>query len=79
MGVSLDTKTMTEWDLAHAIDKVLTNPTFKENAKITQTLLNDKLVEAKDEFLYPVKYVIRHKRAKHLLHTYAHDMSIVEF
>ena len=79
MGVALDIKTMTEHDLANAIQEVLTNPTYKENAKITQKLLNDKLVEPKDEFLYWVKYVIRHKRAKHLLNTYAHNMSFVEF
>ena len=65
--------------LAHAIDEVLTNPIYKENAKITQTLLNDKLVQPKDEFLYWVTYVIRLKGAKHLLHSYAHDMSIIEF
>ena len=79
MGITLDIKTMTERDLAHAIDEVLTNPTYKENAKTTQTLLNDKLVEPKDEFLYWVKYVIRHKEAKHLIHLYALDMSVIEF
>ena len=79
MGVTLDIKTMTEHDLAHAIYEVLTNFTYKENAKITQTLLNDKLVEPKDEFLYWVKYVILHRGAKHLLHPYAHDMSVIEF
>ena len=78
-GVDLDIKTMTEHDLAQAIQEVLTNPIYKENVKITQTLLNDKLVAPKDEFLYWVKYVIRHKGAKHLLNTYAHDMSFVEF
>ena len=79
MGVALDIKTMTEHDLAQAIQEVLTNSTYKENAKITQTLLNDKLVEPKDEFLYWVKYVIKHKGAKHLLNAYAHNMSFIEF
>ena len=41
---------MTENDLEHAIQEVLTNSTYKENAKITQKLLNDKLVAPKDEF-----------------------------
>ena len=48
--VALDIKTMTENDLEHAIQEVLTNSTYKENAKITQKLLNDKLVAPKDEF-----------------------------
>ena len=50
MRVALDIKTMTEHDLANAIQEVLTNSTYKENAKITQKLLNDKLVAPKDEF-----------------------------
>ena len=79
MGVALDIETMTEDDLAHAIQEVLTNTMYKENAKLAQTLLNDKLVEPRDEFLYWVNYVIRHKGAKHLLNRYAHNISMIEF
>ena len=79
MGVFVDMKTMTEDILSEAINEVLTNPTYKENAKATQTLVNDHMVEPKEEFLYWIKYIIRHKGAKHLIHSYAHDMPFIEF
>ena len=79
MGLMLDVNTITPDLVTYTINEVLSNPKYKENAKITQALLSDHLVEPKDEFLYWVKYVIRSNGAKHLINDFAHEMSFVEF
>ena len=79
MGVMLDSETMTEEDLTSAINEVLSNSTYTRNAKVTQALFNDHLVEPKKEFLYWIKYIIRHKGAKHLINHNVHEMSLIEF
>ena len=79
MGLMLDVNTITPDLVTYTINEVLSNPKYKENAKITQALLSDHLVEPKDEFLYWVKYVIRTNGAKHLINDFAQEMSFVEF
>ena len=65
--------------VSNTINEVLSNRKYKKNAKITQALLNDHLVEPRDQFLYWVKYIIRTNGAKHLISEFAHDLSFVEF
>ena len=79
MGLLLDVNAMTPDLVSNTINEVLSNLKYKKNAKITQALLNDHLVEPKDQFLYWVKYIIRTNGAKHLINEFAHDLSFVEF
>ena len=79
MGMLLDVNSMTPDLVSNTINEVMFNPKYKENAKITQALLNDHLVEPKDQFLHWVKYIIRTNGAKHLINEFAHDLSFVEF
>ena len=79
MGVMLDGNTVTEEDLSLAIQEVLSNCTYKENAKATQYLINDNMGDPKEKFLYWVDYIIRHKGAKHLINHNEHKMSFLEF
>ena len=75
----LDVNTITADSLEKTISGVLSNPIYAENAKATQTLVTDHLVEPKKQFLYWVNYVVRHNGAKHLIHEFVHEMSIIEF
>ena len=79
MGVQLDIKTMTKTNLNNAIQEVLINPVYTENAKATQALVTDNMIEPKDQLFYWIKYIIHHKGAKHLLNGYVHSLSVVEF
>ena len=79
MGLLLEVNNMTPDLVSNTINEVLYNPMYKENAKITQDLINDHMVEPKDQFLHWVKYIIRTKGSKHLINEFAHDLSFVEF
>ena len=79
MGILLNLNSISATQLEEAIRAVLTDSRYKENARAAQALINDQMVEPKQELLYWVKYVIRHKGAKHLLNDVAHGMSTVEF
>ena len=79
MGLLLDVNSMTPDVVSNTINEVMFNPKYKENAKITQALLNDHLVEPKDQFLYWVKYIIGTNGANHLINEFSHDLSFVEF
>ncbi len=79
MGVLLNMDTMTAEDLKDAIHEVLENPIYTENAQATRELMNDQMISPKEKFLYWIKYIIKHKGAKHLINNVAHEMSFVEF
>ena len=61
MGVKVDFHAFTEDSLLSAISEVLSNSTYRENAARASKLLRDRPLSAKEEFLYHVEYVIRHK------------------
>ena len=79
MGLLLDMDTMTLDQIESTIREVLSNPEYKRNAEVTKRLLNDHQVEPKQQFLFWIKYIIRTDGAKHLIHEFAQEMSLVEF
>ena len=75
----LDVNTITAHSLEKTINDELSNPTYTQNVKATQALVNDHMVEPKQQFMYWVKYVIRHNAAKHLINDFVHNLSVIEF
>ncbi|XP_023932980.1 UDP-glucuronosyltransferase 2C1 isoform X1 [Lingula anatina] len=61
IGVLIDFHTMTQIELKEAINVVLINEKYKQNAAKMSEILQDVPISAKDEFLFWVDYVIRHR------------------
>ncbi|XP_013383735.1 UDP-glucuronosyltransferase 2B30-like [Lingula anatina] len=61
MGVKIEFKNLNAKDFEDAILIVLQNSEYKENAMKISELLRDQALPAKEQFLYWVDYVIRHK------------------
>ncbi|KAK9886103.1 hypothetical protein WA026_014892 [Henosepilachna vigintioctopunctata] len=65
---------MTEPNLTNALNEVLNNPKYRENAKRRSKIMHDQQVKPIDKAIYWIEYVIRHKGAPHL-HSAALDLS----
>ncbi len=61
MGLQISYWTLTEDELFEVMQKVVNTPKYKKNAMETSQLLRDRPISPKDEFLYYIDYVIRHK------------------
>ncbi len=61
MGVEILYESLNEENLLAAMKEVLSNKTYKENAMLTSQLLRDRVISPKNEFLFHINYVIRHK------------------
>ncbi|KAF5289137.1 hypothetical protein FQR65_LT02027 [Abscondita terminalis] len=48
------------------LNELLTNPRFKENAKIRSRIMNDQVVKPLDNAVFWIEYVLRHRGAPHL-------------
>ncbi len=66
MGVQIDINSLTADSLSTAIQTVLKDPRYKENAMAMSARLRDQLVPKQDLIRYWVDYVIRNKGARHL-------------
>ncbi len=66
MGVKVDFGTITSRALESAITEVLTNSTYRQNAKRTSKLFKDHPISAKERFYFYVDYIIRNNGASHL-------------
>lgn len=65
---------ITEKKLTKALNEILNNPSYKENAKRRSAIMHDQQVKPIDKAIYWIEYVIRHKGAPHL-HCAALDLS----
>ncbi|CAG9832209.1 unnamed protein product [Diabrotica balteata] len=65
-GVSVTFSTMTEEVLSKALNEILTNKKYTENAKLRSSLMHDRISKPMDTAIYWVEYVIRNKGAPHL-------------
>ncbi|CAH1102049.1 unnamed protein product [Psylliodes chrysocephalus] len=65
-GVKLSFSAITEEDLTEALNKILNDPKYRENAKMRSKLFHDRPIKPMDEILYWVEYIVRHKGAPHL-------------
>ncbi|XP_050501769.1 UDP-glycosyltransferase UGT5-like [Diabrotica virgifera virgifera] len=65
-GLRLPFLEITEEKLTNALHEVLTNPKYRENAKIRSSLFHDRPMKPLDLAVYWTEFVIRHKGAHHL-------------
>ncbi|BES92674.1 glucuronosyltransferase [Nesidiocoris tenuis] len=65
-GLSLEYASITEEMFRETINRVLKEPSFKENAKRVSAAFKDRPMSAMDTAVYWTEYVIRHKGAPHL-------------
>ncbi|XP_024080454.1 UDP-glucuronosyltransferase 2A3-like isoform X3 [Cimex lectularius] len=77
-AVSVDFNSLTEDDLRQAVNKVLNDPSYKENARKTKEAFLDRPMSPLDTAVYWVEYVIRHKGAPHL-RSAARDMTWYQY
>ncbi|KAM9580203.1 UDP-glucuronosyltransferase 2A2-like isoform 1-T1 [Guaruba guarouba] len=65
-AVGLDFSTMTTQDLVDALNTVINNSTYKENALRLSKIHHDQPLKPLDRAVFWVEFVMRHKGAKHL-------------
>ncbi|XP_078532392.1 UDP-glucuronosyltransferase 2A2-like isoform X3 [Lissotriton helveticus] len=66
MAVVLDFNTMTTQDLVDAVNTVIVNSTYKENALRLSRIHHDQPMKPLDRAVFWIEFVMRHKGAKHL-------------
>ncbi|CAG9834234.1 unnamed protein product [Diabrotica balteata] len=65
-SIVVDYNTLTEEQLSAAIEEILSNPKYRENAKARSKIFHDRPLKPMDEAVYWVEYIARHNGAKHL-------------
>ncbi|XP_054239050.1 UDP-glucuronosyltransferase 2A2-like isoform X1 [Indicator indicator] len=65
-AAALDFSTMTTQDLVDALNAVITNSTYKENALRLSKIHHDQPLKPLDRAVFWIEFVMRHKGAKHL-------------
>ncbi|XP_056424698.1 UDP-glucuronosyltransferase 2B31-like isoform X3 [Hyla sarda] len=66
MAVMLDINKMQSKDLVDAVNTVINNPSYKENALRISQIHHDQPVKPLDRAVFWIEFVMRHKGAKHL-------------
>ncbi|CAG9854556.1 unnamed protein product [Phyllotreta striolata] len=66
-GLKLSYSEITESSLSEALDKLLYDPKYRDNAKMRSKLSHDRPMKPMDLILYWTDYVVRHKGADHLM------------
>ncbi|CAG9806952.1 unnamed protein product [Chironomus riparius] len=65
-GLKLDAADITEENVSKALNELLNNPKYSENAQHLSSMYKDRTIPAKMQVVYWTEYVIRHKGAPHL-------------
>ncbi|XP_052591905.1 UDP-glucuronosyltransferase 2B17-like isoform X2 [Peromyscus californicus insignis] len=65
-AVALNIRTMSRSDLLNALEAVIDNPSYKENAMWLSTIHHDQPIKPLDRAIFWIEFVMRHKGAKHL-------------
>ncbi|KAJ8951680.1 hypothetical protein NQ318_012222 [Aromia moschata] len=65
-GIALDFDYLTAESFDATIRKIMTTPSYKENAKGLAKLMYDQPIDGLQKAIWWIEYVIRHKGAKHL-------------
>ncbi|KAM4052428.1 UDP-glucuronosyltransferase 2A1-like isoform 10-T13 [Anomaloglossus baeobatrachus] len=66
MAVMLDINKMQSQDLVDAVNTVINNPSYKENAMRISQIHHDQPLKPLDRAVFWIEFVMRHKGAKHL-------------
>ncbi|XP_060531526.1 uncharacterized protein LOC132705109 [Cylas formicarius] len=78
MGKMLDLEELTAAKLIYTIEKIMGDPSYAENAKKLDVLMNDQHSDGISKAVWWIEYVIRHKGAKHL-RNYAVDIPVWKY
>ncbi|XP_067326230.1 UDP-glucuronosyltransferase 2A2-like isoform X3 [Anolis sagrei] len=78
MAVELNMYTMTAQDLVDAVNAVIHNKTYKENAIRLSQIHHDQPMKPLDRAVFWIEFVMRHKGAKHL-RVAAHDLTWYQY
>nr|XP_008111260.1 PREDICTED: UDP-glucuronosyltransferase 2A1 isoform X1 [Anolis carolinensis] len=78
MAVELNIHTMTAQDLVDAVNTVIHNATYKENAVRLSKIHHDQPMKPLDRAVFWIEFVMRHKGAKHL-RVAAHDLTWYQY
>uniref|UniRef100_A0A8C6MRT6 glucuronosyltransferase n=1 Tax=Mus spicilegus TaxID=10103 RepID=A0A8C6MRT6_MUSSI len=65
-AVTLNIRTMSRSDLLNALEEVIDNPFYKENAMWLSTIHHYQPMKPLDKAVFWIEFVMRHKGAKHL-------------
>ncbi|KFO25973.1 UDP-glucuronosyltransferase 2B31 [Fukomys damarensis] len=77
-AIRLDFITMTRTDLLNALETVIDDPFYKENAMRLSRIHHDQPVKPLDRAVFWIEFVMRHGGAKHL-RVAAHDLSWFQY
>lgn len=75
IGIKLDVKNLTESTLRNAIDQILSNAKYDENALRLSQLFNDNAIDPLANAIYHIEYVLRTNGAVHYRSTVV-DLSV---
>ncbi|XP_040273897.1 UDP-glucuronosyltransferase 2A1-like isoform X1 [Bufo bufo] len=78
MAVMLDINKMQSQELVDAVNTVINNPSYKENAVRISQIHHDQPVKPLDRAVFWIEFVMRHKGAKHLRPA-SHDLSWYQY
>ncbi|XP_075058960.1 UDP-glucuronosyltransferase 2A1-like isoform X1 [Mixophyes fleayi] len=78
MAVILDINKMQIQDLVDAVNTVINNPTYKENAMRISSIHHDQPIKPLDRAVFWIEFVMRHKGAKHLRPA-SHDLTWYQY
>ncbi|XP_040181871.1 UDP-glucuronosyltransferase 2A1-like isoform X1 [Rana temporaria] len=78
MAVIVDINKMQSQDLVDAVNTVINNPTYKENALRISRIHHDQPVKPLDRAVFWIEFVMRHKGAKHLRPA-SHDLTWYQY
>ncbi|PSN47108.1 UDP-glucuronosyltransferase 2C1 [Blattella germanica] len=65
-GIILDFKTLSTSSVSLALNEVLNNPKYRENAQRISRIYRDQPLQPLDQAVYWTEYVLRHKGALHM-------------
>ncbi|KAG8593446.1 hypothetical protein GDO81_000835 [Engystomops pustulosus] len=78
MAVMLDINQMQSQDLLDAVNTVINDPSYKENAMRISQIHHDQPVKPLDRAVFWIEFVMRHKGAKHLRPA-SHDLTWYQY
>uniref|UniRef100_A0A452TWP9 glucuronosyltransferase n=1 Tax=Ursus maritimus TaxID=29073 RepID=A0A452TWP9_URSMA len=77
-AVEVDLHTMTSSNLLNALNEVINNPFYKENAMTLSRIHHDQPMKPLDRAVFWIEFVMRHKGAKHLRPA-SHDLTWFQY
>ncbi|KAH8261352.1 hypothetical protein KR044_007858, partial [Drosophila immigrans] len=66
-ALGADYRTVTEEELRHSLTELLENPKYRDNMKRASKIFRDRPLEAMDEAMFWIDYVIEHRGAPHMV------------